>query len=621
MADAKKGRRWPRRPTPPDHLEARVEADKPAPDHTTGPDSAAYHFSVMGERAGPDGKRVPVRVRKSIVAASQTLVDKRINRSLPVPRGSKVGGAWDEEAWQLYDETPELHYGVTWAANQLSRVHLMAAELGDDGTPQLIRLDTDTDDEPLDEASRRAAMEVAELAGGPVGQAQLMFRAGQHLTVPGESYIIMRQVRPRPDTATDALDRAETVAQQVAEAAQRRRDLIRPLDVELNDELDDEADTDTDDQQWLVRAYSRNEVGADGTGGDARWWVDEGSGKEHIGENVIVLRVWRPHPNVFQYADSAVRSTLPVLRELRGLTMHVSAQVDSRLAGAGLLALPQEMTFASAGPREDNADDDEEDPFVRELITAMTVPIKDRDSAAAVVPIVIKVPGEYLKEIKHLRFDTPLDEAAVALRSEAIRRLALGLDMPPEIVLGLADLNHWSAWLSDESAIKISTAPLAALLCHVLTTGWLRPMLEESGVPAERSRRLMVWFDTTELESRPDQGQAARDGYDRGEVSGDTMRRETGFGDADKPTEEEFQRWLLVKLLFERPDLAEQLLPALGIQIVITPPTTTPDPSGGGSDPTSGNGGAPGGDRALPERESAPPEAQGQTPEPAGVAG
>jgi hypothetical protein len=40
------------------------------------------------------------------------------------------------------------------------------------------------------------------------------------------------------------------------------------------------------------------------------------------------------------------------------------------------------------------------------------------------------------------------------LRREAVERLAIGLDMPPEVLLGLGDSNHWSAWQVDEQTWK-----------------------------------------------------------------------------------------------------------------------------------------------------------------------
>ncbi len=71
----------------------------------------------------------------------------------------------------------------------------------------------------------------------------------------------------------------------------------------------------------------------------------EVNGKE-LGENDTVMRIWRPHPLDKWLATSPSRAALPILSEIERLTMHVAAQVDSRLASAGILLLPNEMSFA-----------------------------------------------------------------------------------------------------------------------------------------------------------------------------------------------------------------------------------------------------------------------------------
>ena len=68
--------------------------------------------------------------------------------------------------------------------------------------------------------------------------------------------------------------------------------------------------------------------------------------------------------------------------------MHISAQVDSRLAGAGILLVPTSATrgFKEAAGLPENS---EQDPFTEALMDAMITPITDRSSAAAVVPLLV----------------------------------------------------------------------------------------------------------------------------------------------------------------------------------------------------------------------------------------
>ena len=56
----------------------------------------------------------------------------------------------------------------------------------------------------------------------------------------------------------------------------------------------------------------------------------------------------RYRTNDYSVPDSPVRAALPILRELVGLTQHVSAQIDSRLAGAGMLVMRASASRAVA---------------------------------------------------------------------------------------------------------------------------------------------------------------------------------------------------------------------------------------------------------------------------------
>ena len=188
-------------------------------------------------------------------------------------------------------------------------------------------------------------------------------------------------------------------------------------------------------------------------------WYASGKKIETDGEP-YVLRLWRPHPRKFTEATSPARAVLAILSEIDQLTKFIFAQIDSRLAGAGLLLLPSEITMPAAltAKAQESAPDGMQlsaaDVFTAALQEAMVESLTDRESASAVVPVVGTIPGQYISDVKHITFWSELQEQAKTLRDEAIRRLALGMDLPPEVVTGTADVNHWTAWQVDESAIK-----------------------------------------------------------------------------------------------------------------------------------------------------------------------
>ncbi|MCF8610050.1 hypothetical protein L5G28_07725 [Gordonia sp. HY285] len=301
------------------------------------------------------------------------------------------------------------------------------------------------------------------------------------------------------------------------------------------------------------------------TGSSGKWKLNDGMTPRDIDEdNERVIRAWTPHPEKGALADAPVRAVLPAARELRALTMYVSSQVDSRLAGAGLLLLPQGIE--SMHSQADSGDDaDEEYTFADELTEYFIEPIKNRDSAAAVVPFMATVPPDLIDKIQHITFDSPLDAQAPALRDEAIRRIGLGMDSDPSVLLGQASSNHWSAWQIDENEVQYGVIPTVATICHALTVGLLQPLLESEDI-ADASK-YVVWYDATPLQVRPDRSKDSQALYDKKAISLEVLRRENGFNDGDAPAADESERDRLWQLLQIRPDLSEQILPKLGIDL------------------------------------------------------
>jgi hypothetical protein len=289
--------------------------------------------------------------------------------------------------------------------------------------------------------------------------------------------------------------------------------------------------------------------------------------------DVYISRNWRPHPRRHTEAIAPSKAVLPILSEIDGLTRHVAAQIDSRLAGAGILILPNELKFPTApvtgedGTTQQVASG-ELDEFVKMLTEAMSAAIADREEASALVPITLTVPGEYVDKVNLLHFWTELDAHAIELRTEAIRRLGLGLDMPPEVLTGTGDLNHWNAWAVDDAAIKVHAEPALDLVCTNLTDGYLRPLLVDLGMGQEEANTYYVHADTSGIRLRPNRSSEALDLYDRGLLSADALRRETGFDKEDAPDQTQVVEWLLRKIAggSTDPQMVASALAQLGVK-------------------------------------------------------
>lgn len=330
-------------------------------------------------------------------------------------------------------------------------------------------------------------------------------------------------------------------------------------------------------EQWEVLAPSRFSDEND---------VRKIDGKVISGES-LAMRIWRPHPVSGKMATSPSRAALPILSEIERLTMHVAAQVDSRLASAGILFLPNQMTFAVR--QEDGTMlTGSADAFVEVLQDVMGRAISNREDASSLVPIVVTADGEVIANVHHLQFWSELDNHAIELRTEAIRRLALSMDMPPEILTGQGDSNHWSSWSIDESSIKSHTEPLLNRVADDLATGYLRPALiaggeTEDGVDLplspEDARSYGIGVDTAEMRLRPNRSAEAMELWDRGVLNAMALLEETGFRKDQMQDDKEHQRWFLDKVAAGQttPEIVEAALREVGVDLDVQEDPSPPD--------------------------------------------
>jgi hypothetical protein len=242
----------------------------------------------------------------------------------------------------------------------------------------------------------------------------------------------------------------------------------------------------------------------------------------------VAIRVWEPDPERWIEADSPVRSSLELLEELLLLNAAVKAIARSRITGRGLLLIPKGSRFPTT-PTQGGAEDD----LIEVFMTIAETAIRDPESAAATVPIILELPSDTIAEFKHITFESEFDELALKLRDEAIRRFATGLDVPAEILLGMGAVNHWGIWGLTAEAIRLGIEPKLATVCYALTQQWMRPILEAEGDPDWH--RWLIWYDTAPLRVRTNRSETALQVYDRGAISAEALRRETGFDESDAP--------------------------------------------------------------------------------------
>jgi len=400
--------------------------------------------------------------------------------------------AWQEEAWGFYDTLGEFNYATTWLSNMISRVRLRAAEL------------KPGQDEPSIVDSGPAADLMDRLAGGVPGQAQLMAALSVQLSIPGEGFLVGERTGRAEDWTVRSVDelRVQQGGYQVVESR-------------------------LPGVQWRP-----------------------------LGPDSLVVRVWRPHKRYFHVADSPARAARATMRELELVNRHISAQYLSRLASAGIVVFPDEVSFPVREEFEDSTD-----PFMSEWIEIAREAIQQPGTASAVIPLPVRVPAEFVDKIRHVDFTLKIDEKIIEKREAAIKRLATQVSIPAEVLLGMGDVNHWGAWQLEEGAIKANIVPDVELICQALTTGYLQPRLKASG--EDDTSKWVVWYDTSELTLRPDRSDNAVQLYDRLELSGSALRRETGFNEDDKPTDDELKEQGLKSIIHTLPSGASSALAQL----------------------------------------------------------
>jgi hypothetical protein len=439
---------------------------------------------------------------------------------------------WQESAWYFYDAIGEFRGPVNWIANAISKADLFGAETD----PETGLVTGPTED-------RAASAAAAMCLGGPGRRAQLQYILAICWQVPGEAYIIVRgrpvlDGRPQPD-------------------------------------------------EWLV--LSGNKVKAEAT----TWKYQDPDTLEwrHLGASDRMLRVWSPHPNDQNKADTAARAAIPVMREIEKASMNLAATLDSRIATNGIHALPQELDMPLTG---DNTSVAEE--FSDMMLRAASAGLSNPGTAAAQVPVYVTIPSELIASFVEgwVKPDTAMDNVVIDLRATDLSRLAAALDMPKEVAEGTQGAsNHWSAWQVEESTYKIFIEPLLDRVGDALTEFWYRPVLRAMGV--ENPERHTLAWDTTGIVSRPDSTEDMNWLYINRLISDDFRRQASGIPDDAAPVEEEAQRRLLVDVVLADPSLITD--PEVGQRLLgfeLEPPAA-PEAA---PLPAAENDAAP--DRALP---------------------
>jgi hypothetical protein len=257
--------------------------------------------------------------------------------------------------------------------------------------------------------------------------------------------------------------------------------------------------------------------------------------------------------------------------ELLLLSRTFRATARSRL-NAGAMFIPDGLSAAADSEVHDlgeiNPDTGEPvfmpvedtDAFETELIEAMTLPIQDESSASAVVPLLIRGPSELGEAIRQFKFERSFDPALAQRADRVLERILQGMDVPKETVIGLAEIRYGNTIHIDESLYKAHIEPLILLICDALTHIYLHPALISLGFNRQQVERVVVWYDPSEIVTRPNKAADATEGFDRKILSAQAWRKVHGFSEGDAPSAEETMFRAAVDRGALSPELVQQLL-------------------------------------------------------------
>lgn len=390
----------------------------------------------------------------------------------------KITHDWQLQAYEYYNQIGEVYYGANFIGNCLARIRLIAAE-----QPKNLS------EAPLETTNKTIVEAVRNFTNTRTGQTGLMRRFGHNMFLAGEVFL-------------------------------------------------HGTEDDNGDQTWEI--YSTLEFSDNG---DGSYTLIRGDGMEPelLNDGELITRIWKEHPARAFNPDSAMRTCRKQCEKLLILDRQDMAVAKSRYAGSGILVIPAEIVPPAIADEEGNIEEDPaKHPFVQDIQDSMIEPVVGDEQPEDVVPFVVVGQAEYLKEMRHIQFDKPLNPLSEEQKMATIRRMATAMDLPNEVLLGMEDTNHWTAWQIKEETFQTHIRPFVEMICNSLTVAYLHPQLKELGV--KDYTKYIFWYDDTNLVARPDKAIAAQKAYDSIAISDKAYRRDMGYTEEDAPNDEEFIR-------------------------------------------------------------------------------
>lgn len=259
----------------------------------------------------------------------------------------------------------------------------------------------------------------------------------------------------------------------------------------------------------------------------------------------VLGRVWMPSFRYADECDSPMMAVNPLCEMLNDLTNSIKARIRNRFASNGMLLVPSGMNDVGVGGGMPETLMYSNNKVLNAIIHILTTNMVKYGSAAVDrLPIALMGPSDELASLRHMIFDSKIDEVDLKLRVELIGRILEGLDQQKAATRDGADQSHWGAWATDEAERRITVEPDLQQLDHLLTRMVLHRRLKDLEWDDSRILGWRMRHKLNEAMIRVNQAEDFRQAFDRGEIGPAALRRATGAEATDEPSAEERVRML-----------------------------------------------------------------------------
>lgn len=442
------------------------------------------------------------RQEMGIVASGAVATGDEPHKEAGVKSGATR--AAQQQVWAYRRQVGELAHAIQFYENCFSRIRLTVAIEDDDGT-RIPAFDENGAPIKVDGYNPADALQAIRQLRSPIGgQQQLMRAIGGCLGGVGEGHLV--------GTKSDRMKSGQSW------------EFLSPMEF-----YEPASSTTIGVVDNTAREYHRIRV--------------PGAAPEIFkGDQAAVARIWQPDREFSLLPWAAPLGMLDLFDELVLLTREVAGAVRSRLALAGILLVADDIDYEIA--KDDNAEpeSDEADPFTADLLRVASIAIKDKASAAGVVPLVVRVPPDRVGEggdkqgFRLLTFNRDWDDAASSKREECVTRFAQGIDLPVEVVKGHMSTTFANAAQISADMYRLYIEPKVSIGVDGLTSGYLQSLIP--GCP------FVIHPDPTDLIVKPDQTADWKDAFDRYAISWSSYRTKLGASEKDAPDDDEIEKRL-----------------------------------------------------------------------------